>query len=191
MRHRHPVFAIGLTLVASFGSAGLAAGTPGLFDSLPQDAFDQAPSRGAYETAMTRYEVALDARSSGDHVAVFFIPVKEDQVWTWHSDAAAVRRLEKGLFRISVGSCLTGFCTEIECRDAGWPAFQCSDGRMRDMAAPDYTTMTFGNETFTREFPLSEAGEDAGSAPAEAAGETVAPETKKPAAGGGAAGFNR
>jgi hypothetical protein len=148
-------FVLAICLALSLSpEAAAAVEKHGLFDALPENAYHQAPSTGAYETAMTRYEVALDRLSSGDEVAVFFIPASEDQVWTWRSDDDAVRRLEKGLFRISIGSCLTGFCTEIDCRDAGWPMFQCSDGITREMAAPDFSTMVFGKETYSRARPL-------------------------------------
>lgn len=146
-----------LALAAWPTTAG-AAGDPfvphALFQSAPGDIYDQGPSKGAYETAMTRYEVALSQRIAGDHVAVFFIPLNEDQVWTWHADDGAVRRLAKGLFRISVGNCVNGFCAEIDCRDAGWPSFECSDGTIRDMAAPDFSTIVFGGKTYSRARPL-------------------------------------
>jgi hypothetical protein len=168
-------FTLAICLALSLSpEAAAAVEKHGLFEALPENAYDQAPSAGAYETAMTRYEVALDRRSTGDEVAVFFIPVNEDQVWTWRSDGDAVRRLEKGLFRISVGSCLTGFCTEIECRDAGWPTFQCSDGTAREMAAPDFSTMIFGNETYTRMRPLFPGGEPKNGAGGEPSGATEA-----------------
>lgn len=160
-------FSLAFCLAFAFSGAGARAAeglgpSSALFAPLPEGAYDQAPSGRAYETAMTRYEVLLDQRTSGDEVAVFFIPVLEDQVWTWQTDDGAVRRLARGLFRISFGSCLSGFCAEIDCRDAGWPTFECSDGQPRDMAAPDASTVTFGDVTYTRARPLSaEEGERA------------------------------
>lgn len=134
----------------------------------------------AYETAMTRYEVDLANRLKPVQGAVFIIPEMQSQVWTWFSDDQAIRRIGRGDFRITKGNCLNGFCALVDCHDAGWPLFECSDGKARRMSAPDGDTLVFGDATYRRPPGRRTADE-----PAMRSGET-----KKPAAGGGAAGFN-
>ncbi|MGN6548784.1 MAG: hypothetical protein ACTHJ3_02665 [Pararhizobium sp.] len=148
-----------------------------------QALFGDTHQTAAYETAMTRYEVDLANRLKPVQSAVFLIPQAQSEVWTWFSgDGGAVRRTGRGTFRITIGNCLRNFCSLVDCQDAGWPLFQCSDGATRRMSAPDGETVVFGEVTYRR--PPDIGTVEAGRA------EELPQETKKPAAGGGAAGFN-
>jgi hypothetical protein len=74
--------------------------------------------------------------------------------WRWRAEiGGTLRRVEEGRFVLTTGDCVGSFCVDIRCDAAGWPRFSCSDGRTREMSAPDLATVIFDGVTYTRTLP--------------------------------------
>lgn len=112
----------------------------------PADASDQSR---AYQIAMGRYEGRMLVRQAGS-IPLPIIPPAERFLFTWTGQSDQVQRLGQDLFRLSGNDCLSHFCRQVFCTKVAWPVFQCSDGRRREMSAPDAKTMIFGGVTYTR-----------------------------------------
>lgn len=69
------------------------------------------------------------------------------------NDGSSIRRMGDGVFRLTVASAHRDWFTLIHCHAAGWPMFYCSDGRERQMAAPDLATTIFDGVTYRRVLP--------------------------------------
>lgn len=80
-------------------------------------------------------------------------------------DGSSIRRMEDGVFRLTVASKNSDWFSPIHCHAAGWPMFYCSDGRERQMAAPDLATTIFDDVTYRRVLPQQNAVSSAPAAP--------------------------
>lgn len=116
--------------------------------------FDPAV-REAYQTAMGRYEVALEGDAAGAAGSGMLIRRPERFLWTWAGPQGRVQRVAPNVYVVGGDDCLGGFCTQIDCRNAVWPRFDCSDGRQRRMSAPDLDTMILDGITYRRLKPVS------------------------------------
>jgi hypothetical protein len=67
-------------------------------------------------------------------------------------DGSHVQRVNQGLFRLFLRERSSTFYRIVDCRPLEWPDFSCSDGRTREMAAPSYALMIFGDRKFERVF---------------------------------------
>jgi hypothetical protein len=106
-----------------------------------------------YSAAMTHYRTLLSERATGNGLAGYFIAPAPNR-WTWRAaDGSTVRRVDNGVFRLTIGDCLSSLCIAIDCQDSGWPQFECRDGLTRKMAAPDFSTLIFDGVTYQRESP--------------------------------------
>lgn len=73
--------------------------------------------------------------------------------WVWVApDGSHVQRVNQGLFRLFQRDRSSTFYRVVDCRPLEWPNFSCSDGRGREMAAPSYARMIFGDKEFERVF---------------------------------------
>jgi hypothetical protein len=107
-----------------------------------------------YAAAMTRYRTVAEVADFKPPAYPFLSPrsVIAREPWTWMArDGSVVRRLGIGLFRITAADNSGSWFTDIECAEAGWPLFECTDGRSRRMSAPDSETMVFGGVEYKRE----------------------------------------
>ncbi|MCT7378052.1 hypothetical protein [Chelativorans salis] len=121
-----------------------------------------------YAAAMSRYRMVAEVADFKPLAYPFLSSrsVIAKEPWTWMApDGSVVRRLRIGLFRINAADSLGNWFTDIECVDAGWPVFECSDGRTRRMSAPDGETMIFGGVEYKRE--LSQPAAKDGAVPQE------------------------
>lgn len=142
-----------------------------------------------YSAAMLRYRTsdrALDFAGRGYPFVWRGAPV--GGTWTWAAaDGSALRRTGKGAFLLVLADRPGNIFVEITCLDAGWPQFACSDERIREMSAPDLTTIVFDDIVFSRSLgmqeppPSAEAAPVASQAPAEPA---IDPEPLPPPSGG-------
>ncbi len=74
--------------------------------------------------------------------------------WTWAAaDGSTVRRIDHGIFRLTYSERPGNLLVSIDCLDAGWPTFWCSDDRERQMSAPAPSTITFGGLEYRRVLP--------------------------------------
>ena len=73
--------------------------------------------------------------------------------WVWVApDGSHVQRVNQGLFRLFLRDRSSTFYRIVDCRPLEWPDFNCSDGRSRQMSAPSYALMIFGDQEFERVF---------------------------------------
>ncbi|WP_157019537.1 hypothetical protein [Mesorhizobium xinjiangense] len=112
---------------------------------------------GHYVTAMMRYR-AEQIGSTGPtpfaHRLITSSLPDPGTTWTWAAnDGSTVRRVDHGIFRITSSDRLGNLFVSIDCLDAGWPSFWCSDEREREMAAPDPSTIQFGGFEYKRVLP--------------------------------------
>jgi len=106
-----------------------------------------------YSAAMSDYRTLLSERATGNGLTGHFIAPAPNP-WTWRAaDGSTVRRVDNGVFRLTIGDCLSSLCVSIDCQDSGWPQFECRDGLTRKMAAPDFSTLIFDGVTYQRESP--------------------------------------
>lgn len=80
-------------------------------------------------------------------------------------DGSSIRRMGDGVFRLTVASPHRDWFSLIHCHAAGWPMFYCSDGRERQMAAPDLATTIFDDVTYRRVLPQQNAVSSAPATP--------------------------
>ena len=74
-----------------------------------------------------------------------------NEPWTWIAASGdSVRRVNAGMFKLSTGSYLGNWFSDIECLVVEWPTFLCSDGRKRKMPAPDAETVIFEGVEYKR-----------------------------------------
>ena len=116
----------------------------------------------AFAKAMTRYRLTL---ATPDDPAVPLEPTllpAEFRVRTWRAaDGSLLQSFSnKRGFRLTMGNFLSLLCAEVECTDAGWPVFKCTDGRERTMVAPDFVTAIFDGVTYLRLTGQSAQGEE-------------------------------
>jgi hypothetical protein len=117
--------------------------------------FDRPSVVADYSAAMAHYRMILSERAESNGYVANFI-ARGPHPWTWRAaDGRTVRRIGHGVFRLTVGDCLSSLCVEIDCQDIGWPEFECSDGHTRKMAAPDLATVIFDGITYRRDLLLS------------------------------------
>jgi hypothetical protein len=99
-----------------------------------------------YVGAMRRYRAAAvraDATGLAIRMEMSDEPPPNDP-WTWIAASGdSVRRVKAGMFKLSTGSYLGNWFSDIECLLMEWPTFLCSDGRKRKMSAPDAETVIF------------------------------------------------
>jgi len=146
-----------LTLAAE-DSRGHAA----LFDDRPTGMtvlYRGIPSAIAdYSAAMMRYRTAY-AREKGKALAFALIRPDEPAggAWTWVAeDGSVVRRLKDGAFLLVLTRQPGNWFVEVRCEPVSWPLFACSDGRVREMSAPDLHTMVLDGITYSRALPETE-----------------------------------
>jgi hypothetical protein len=130
-----------------------------MLDTRPQGMaalYDAESVVARYVAAMMRYRMVFE-REDFSQLAYPFIfqdHPYSGMPWTWTaSDGATVRRLPNGAFRITSSTYLGNLFTEVTCEDAGWPMFACSDGRKRQMSAPDLSTIIFDGTKYVRVLP--------------------------------------
>jgi hypothetical protein len=150
-----------LLAVAMTGSSASGEEQPGrfsVFDNRPGGMAALSADRPSiiadYAAAMARYRMVAEIAGFKPLAYPFLSPrnVIAKERWTWMApDGSVARRLRIGLFRINAADNLGNWFTDIECSDAGWPVFECSDGRTRRMSAPDSETMIFGGVEYKRE----------------------------------------
>lgn len=68
-------------------------------------------------------------------------------------DGSSVRRMTDGVFLLTMASPHRDWFFMIHCHAAGWPMFYCTDGRERQMAAPDLATTIFDDVAYRRVLP--------------------------------------
>jgi hypothetical protein len=113
--------------------------------------FDHSPVVIGYSAAMSHYRTLLSERATSYGLAGSFIAPGPNR-WTWRAaDGSTVRRVDEGVFRLTIGDCLSSLCIAIDCHDSGWPQFECRDGLTRKMAAPDFSTLIFEGATYRRD----------------------------------------
>ena len=107
-----------------------------------------------FASEMERYRRQLTDRGDGANLASVLTPTRlsdEFREWTWRSpDGSLLQSFAGRDLQLTKGNCLSRLCSAIECSSAGWPAFQCSDGRRREMLVTDFKTMVFGNISYGR-----------------------------------------
>jgi hypothetical protein len=107
-----------------------------------------------FASEMARYRRELTDRGDGASLASVLAPTRlndEFREWTWRSlDGSLLQSFAGRDLQLTKGNCLSRLCSAIECSSAGWPAFQCSDGRRREMLVTDFKTMVFGNISYGR-----------------------------------------
>lgn len=106
-----------------------------------------------YVAAMRRYQAAA-ARADVTGLAIR-LEMSEgpppNEPWTWiAASGESVRRVNAGMFKLSTGSYLGNWFSDIECIVVEWPTFRCSDSRMRKMSAPDAETVIFDGVEYKR-----------------------------------------
>lgn len=112
---------------------------------------DRPPLPAAYAVAMWRYRAATAGSAQG--YPLVGGSASRDP-WTWTSvDGSVLYRLAPGSFRVTLSTAAGSLYIDIDCHDAGWPLFMCSDGRERQMKAPDFSTVIFDNIEFRRRSP--------------------------------------
>lgn len=73
--------------------------------------------------------------------------------WVWVAeDGSHIQRVNRGLFRHYVRERSSAFYRIVDCRAVRWPTFTCTDGSSREMSAPSYARMIFGDQHFERVF---------------------------------------
>jgi hypothetical protein len=106
-----------------------------------------------YVAAMRRYQAAA-ARSEASALATRLemeAQAPTSEPWTWVAASGdSVRRVKAGMFKLSTGSYLGNWFSDIECIVVEWPTFLCSDGRKRKMSAPDAETVIFDGVEYKR-----------------------------------------
>jgi len=106
-----------------------------------------------YVAAMRRYQAAA-ARADVSELAMRLEMSAEpprNEPWTWIAASGdSVRRINAGMFKLSTGSYLGNWFSDIECLVVEWPTFLCSDGRKRKMSAPDAETVIFEGVEYKR-----------------------------------------
>jgi hypothetical protein len=107
-----------------------------------------------FASEMERYRQQLADRGDRASLASVLAPTRlsdEFREWTWRSlDGSLLQRFAGRDLHLTKGNCLSRLCSAIECISAGWPAFQCSDGRRREMLVTDFKTIVFGNISYGR-----------------------------------------
>jgi len=136
-------------IVVTAGTAASAAAPAPVTEKFAVD----APQSLAYQVAMARYESILRT-TPVRKAAVFVVPVEQGYRWTWTTSTTRLQRAGEGAFLISFDDCLSGFCRQVRCEDAGWPSFDCSDGKQRTMSVSDASTVVFDGVSYTRVTPL-------------------------------------
>jgi hypothetical protein len=111
-----------------------------------------------YVAAMRRYQAAA-ARADVSSLATRLQmntepPINEPWIWIAAS-GDSVRRVKAGMFKLSTGSYLGNWFSDIECLVVEWPTFLCSDGRERRMSAPDAETVIFEGVEYKRPRAIS------------------------------------
>lgn len=76
-------------------------------------------------------------------------------------DGSSIRRTGDGLFRLTLATPHRDWFFETQCHAAGWPMFYCTDGRERQMSAPDLSTTIFDDIAFRRVMPTQSAASEA------------------------------
>jgi len=107
----------------------------------------------AYATGMARYRLQLMARTASLSLPLEPSALRpEFRQRTWRSaDGSLLQGFAgKGGFRLTVGNCLARICAAIECSEAGWPVYACSDGRKRKMSVKSFVTATFDGISYQR-----------------------------------------
>jgi hypothetical protein len=106
-----------------------------------------------YVAAMRKYRAAA-ARDDVSGLAMRLEMNAEpprNEPWTWIAASGdSVRRVKAGMFKLSTGSYLGNWFSDIECLVVKWPTFLCSDGRKRKMSAPDAETVIFEGVEYRR-----------------------------------------
>jgi hypothetical protein len=106
-----------------------------------------------YVAAMRRYQAAA-ARDDVSELAMRLEMSGEsprNEPWTWiDASGDSVRRIRAGMFKLSTGSYLGNWFSDIECLVVEWPTFLCSDGRKRRMLAPNAETVIFEGIEYKR-----------------------------------------
>src|SRR5262245_7093580 len=123
--------------------------------------FNESDLVTAYSTGMAH--IRLAALYGETRLAVPLEPSRlrmEFRARTWRAaDGSLLQGFAgAGGFRLTVGNCLARICAASECSDAGWPVYQCSDGRKRKMSVSDFTTAIFDGVPYRRlSFPSKAA----------------------------------
>lgn len=127
-----------------FDRPGLAAAYSGQSDLIT-----------AYTTGMARYRLQYSGPATQTGLAAPLEPRllrPEFQQRTWRSSDGSLLQgfAGKGGFRLTTGNCVARICMAIECSEAGWPLYACSDGRKRKMSVNSFVTATFDGVTYRR-----------------------------------------
>lgn len=155
--------------IAAFAASPTMAGTSASGRSLLLDPHQQglaalyarSPAVAAdYVTAMMRYRTAADIEQLPPQLYPFIMlggpPLGGP--WTWTAaNGSHVRRLDNGQLHLSLTSRLGNFFAEIDCLNASWPLFVCSDGIKRVAAAPAPQLLVIDGMAFARILPARRA----------------------------------
>ena len=109
-----------------------------------------------YVTAMMRYRTAaeIERLPSQLYPFVMFDRPPLGGPWTWTAaNGSHARRLQNGRLHLSLTGHLGNWFAEIDCLDAGWPVFACSDGIERVAAAPAPQLLVVDGLEFSRVLP--------------------------------------
>lgn len=137
--------ASGRSLMVDARQHGLAA----LYAQWPTIAAD-------YVTAMMRYRTAAEIERLPPRLYPFvmFDRPPLGGPWTWTAaNGSHARRLQNGRLHLSLTDRLGNWFSEIDCLDAGWPVFVCSDGVKRVAAAPAPQLLVVDGVEFSRSLP--------------------------------------
>jgi len=144
-----------VALVALVGPTDAGERSAHLFDhsALAAAYTDESDLVTAYATGMARYRLQLMARTASLSLPLEPSALRpEFRQRTWRSaDGSLLQGFAgKGGFRLTVGNCLARICAAIECSEAGWPVYACSDGRKRKMSVKSFVTATFDGISYQR-----------------------------------------
>lgn len=119
---------------------------------------DASPVVADYSAAMMRYRAAYQGEAGAP---LAFRLIRPDEpiggAWTWAAeDGSIVKRVKKGTYLVVRTDRPGNWFVELQCRSASWPKFTCSDGRVREMSAPDLNTMVLNGTTYSRIMPETE-----------------------------------
>lgn len=104
-----------------------------------------------YVAAMRRYEAEAARREQPENPFRVQGALRPREPWTWTAaNGDVVRRLQEGVFVVWRGDYSANWFTDLHCTILEWPTFQCSDGQIMTMSAPDPDTVIFGDVEYRR-----------------------------------------